>query len=134
MPGELGESQTDTVPDYVDVNPTASNSIVLVHGWPSLWSTWSNQIQALQVRIKCPWKPSPLTLWQNDYHLIVPDLPGFGSSMHPGDGRGSMRDLVGDVVCILEHASVKSAVCIGSDTPFVLRFQLTTDSTCVTQS
>lgn len=35
--------------DYVEVNPAAETTLILVHGWPSLWSTWSNQIQEFQV-------------------------------------------------------------------------------------
>jgi soluble epoxide hydrolase/lipid-phosphate phosphatase len=37
--------------DYVDLNPSASTSIIFVHGWPGLWSTWSNQILEFQVRV-----------------------------------------------------------------------------------
>ncbi|RDB20271.1 Bifunctional epoxide hydrolase 2 [Hypsizygus marmoreus] len=86
---------------YVDVNPRAKETILMVHGWPSLWSTWSNQIQE----------------FKNDYHLVVPNLRGFGNSTHPGDPRssGTMGDLVGDLVCILEHANVHSAICMGHD-------------------
>lgn len=52
---------------------------------------------------------------QRDYRLIVPDIRGFGSSTHPGDvqSSGSMPDLVGDMLCILEHASVSQAIVIG---------------------
>ena len=52
---------------------------------------------------------------QDDYHLIAPDLRGFGSSTHPDDVEtsGTMGDMVGDLVCILEHAAVKSAICMG---------------------
>ncbi|KAF7984325.1 hypothetical protein HWV62_15319 [Athelia sp. TMB] len=73
----------------------------MVHGWPSLWSTWSNQILE----------------FQDKYHIVAPDLRGFGASTHPGDvqSSGTMGDLVGDLVCILEHAEVKSAVCVGHD-------------------
>ncbi|KAF7981811.1 hypothetical protein HWV62_31923 [Athelia sp. TMB] len=73
----------------------------MVHGWPSLWSTWSNQILE----------------FQDKYHIVAPDLRGFGASTHPGDvqSSGTMGDLVGDLVCILEHAGVKSAVCVGHD-------------------
>jgi len=86
---------------YVDINPDSSTTLIMVHGWPSLWSTWSNQIQE----------------FQEDYHLIVPDLRGFGESTHPGDSKssGTMGDMVGDLVCILEHANVSSAICIGHD-------------------
>ncbi|KAJ7476956.1 alpha/beta-hydrolase [Mycena galericulata] len=86
---------------YVDINPSAKTTLLLVHGWPSLWSTWSNQIQE----------------FKEDYHLIVPDLRGFGESTHPGDVRssGTMPDMVGDMVCILERVGVTSAVCVGHD-------------------
>ncbi|KAJ7911118.1 Alpha/Beta hydrolase protein [Mycena leptocephala] len=86
---------------YVDVNPSAKTTLIMVHGWPSLWSTWSNQIQE----------------FKEDYHLIVPNLRGFADSTHPGDVRnsGTMPDMVGDLVCILQHASISSAVCVGHD-------------------
>ncbi|GLB33227.1 putative alpha beta-hydrolase [Lyophyllum shimeji] len=86
---------------YVDINPNAQKTIMMVHGWPSLWSTWSNQIQE----------------FKEDYRLVVPNLRGFGESTHPGDTRtsGNMGDMVGDLVCILEHAGVSSAICMGHD-------------------
>jgi hypothetical protein len=37
--------------DYVDVNPTAEKSIIMVHGWPSLWSSWGYQIEEFKVYI-----------------------------------------------------------------------------------
>lgn len=53
---------------------------------------------------------------QADYHLIVPDLRGFGESTHPGDAKpsGTMSDMVGDLVCVLESAKINSAICVGS--------------------
>ncbi|KAG6811966.1 hypothetical protein H0H92_005070 [Tricholoma furcatifolium] len=86
---------------YVDINPHAEQTIIMVHGWPGLWSTWSNQIKE----------------FKNDYHLVVPDLRGFGESTHPGEARysGNMGDMVGDLVCVLEHAKVKTAICMGHD-------------------
>ncbi|KAJ7983035.1 Alpha/Beta hydrolase protein [Mycena polygramma] len=86
---------------YVDINPSAKTTLIMVHGWPSLWSSWSNQIQE----------------FKEDYQLLVPDLRGFGESTHPGDVRssGTIPDLVGDLVCILQHASVSSAICVGHD-------------------
>ena len=37
------------VPDYVDVNPSADATILMVHGWPGLWSNWVNQIREFEV-------------------------------------------------------------------------------------
>jgi len=86
---------------YVDVNPSAPKTLFLVHGWPSLWSTWAKQI----------------TEFKDEYHLLVPDLRGFAESTHPGDVKtsGTMQDMVSDLVCILEHAKVSSAICVGHD-------------------
>lgn len=49
--------------------------------------------------------------------MIIPNLRGFGESTHPGDVRssGTMSDLVGDLVCILQQANVDSVTCIGYD-------------------
>lgn len=35
--------------EYFDINPGASSSILMVHGWPSLWSSWGRQIDAFEV-------------------------------------------------------------------------------------
>ncbi|KAF8960273.1 Alpha/Beta hydrolase protein [Flammula alnicola] len=98
--GEVDEI-VDIQLKYVDINPDASTTLLMVHGWPSLWSTWSKQIEE----------------FKEDYHLIVPDLRGFGESTHPGEPQssGTLGDMVSDLVCILEHAKVTSAVCIGHD-------------------
>ncbi|KAJ7062852.1 alpha/beta-hydrolase [Mycena amicta] len=95
------EKDVDIDIRYVDINPHAKKTLLMVHGWPSLWSTWSNQIQE----------------FQDEYHLVVPDLRGFGESTHPDDVRssGTMDDMVRDMVCVLENSGVKSAICIGHD-------------------
>jgi soluble epoxide hydrolase / lipid-phosphate phosphatase len=54
---------------YVDINPNAERTLLFVHGWPGLWSTWSNQIMH----------------FKDKYHLVVPNLRGTGDSSHPGD-------------------------------------------------
>ena len=34
---------------YVDVNPESENTIIMVHGWPGLWSNWFHQIEEFKV-------------------------------------------------------------------------------------
>ncbi|KAG8788321.1 hypothetical protein FRC15_004904 [Serendipita sp. 397] len=86
---------------YVNINPTATRTLLMVHGWPGLWTIFSNQILH----------------YQDKYHLVLPDLRGFGDSTHPGDvqASGSYTDLVGDLVCVLQDAGVEKAVCVGHD-------------------
>ncbi|KAL1741254.1 Alpha/Beta hydrolase protein [Schizophyllum fasciatum] len=96
-----GEKAVDITMTYVDINPSAKHTLLLVHGWPSLWTTWSHQIKE----------------FENDYRLIAPDHRGFGESTHPGDvqSSGTLQDLVADMVCVLEHAGVATATCVGHD-------------------
>ncbi|KAK7211760.1 hypothetical protein V2G26_018938 [Clonostachys chloroleuca] len=86
---------------YVDINPTAQKTIVMVHGWPSLWTTYRHQIDTLG----------------KDYRLIIVELRGFGDSEHPDDliSSNSMLDVVGDITCIMDHANVQAGICMGND-------------------
>jgi len=52
---------------YIDVNPSAEKTLILAHGWPSLWTTYRHQI----------------TEFGKDYRLIIPEHRGFGDSEHP---------------------------------------------------
>lgn len=36
-------------PGYADIGRPSHNTITMVHGWPSVWSTWSKQIEVLKV-------------------------------------------------------------------------------------
>ena len=75
--------------------------MLMVHGWPGMWTTWSRQI----------------TYFEKEYHLLVPDHRGFASSTHPGDveASGTIEDMVGDMVCVLDRAGVQQAICVGQD-------------------
>jgi soluble epoxide hydrolase/lipid-phosphate phosphatase len=93
--------RVDIVLHYVDINPQAKTTLLFLHGWPGLWASWKYQIEE----------------FRNDYRIIAPDLRGFGASTHPGDVRssGTMPDLVGDLLCILEHAGAPGAIAVGHD-------------------
>ncbi|KAF8838646.1 alpha/beta-hydrolase [Paxillus ammoniavirescens] len=95
------DKAVDVTIKYVDVNPAANTTILMVHGWPSLWSSWGHQIEE----------------FKDEYHLIVIDVRGFGGSTHPSDVQSSstLADITGDLVCVLEHAYVSSAICLGHD-------------------
>ncbi|KAK2782760.1 hypothetical protein FQN53_009621 [Emmonsiellopsis sp. PD_33] len=86
---------------YLDINPEAEKTLILSHGWPSLWTTYRSQIE----------KFSP------DYRLIIPEHRGFGDSEHPRDLNSSntMFDVVNDIQCVMDHAGVSSGVCVGND-------------------
>jgi soluble epoxide hydrolase/lipid-phosphate phosphatase len=58
---------------YLDINPTAKKTLILVHGWPSLWTTYREQIKYFGL----------------DYRLIIPEHRGYGDSEHPKNLNGS---------------------------------------------
>ncbi|KAK2811776.1 hypothetical protein FQN50_001814 [Emmonsiellopsis sp. PD_5] len=86
---------------YLDINPEAEKTLILSHGWPSLWTTYRGQIEK----------------FSSDYRLIIPEHRGFGDSEHPRDLNSSntMYDVVDDIQCIMDHAGVESGVCVGND-------------------
>ncbi|KAI0689653.1 alpha/beta-hydrolase [Cytidiella melzeri] len=86
---------------YVDINPQAERTLLMVHGWPGLWHVWREQIEA----------------FKDDYHIVAVNQRGFGGSEHPGDLETSntMGDLTGDLTCVLAHAKVEKAICVGHD-------------------
>ncbi|KAF1988961.1 alpha/beta-hydrolase [Aulographum hederae CBS 113979] len=87
---------------YLDINPTAKKTLVMLHGWPSLWTTYRHQIQAYE---------------NSEYRLIIPEHRGYGDSEHPADLQRSnaMFDFVNDAMCIMDNASVPKGVCVGND-------------------
>ncbi|XP_037030773.1 bifunctional epoxide hydrolase 2-like [Bradysia coprophila] len=86
---------------YVDENPTSSNPLLLIHGWPDLWIGWREQIQFLV---------------ELGYRVIVPSLRGFGETDAPEDpaeyGFGTVcKDLAG----LLDHLEIPTITVIGHD-------------------
>ncbi|KAF2668750.1 alpha/beta-hydrolase [Microthyrium microscopicum] len=86
---------------YLDINPTAKKTLVMAHGWPSMWTTYRHQIAE----------------FGKDYRLIIPEHRGFGDSQHPKslDNSNTMGDFVNDIICMMDDAKVSQAPCIGND-------------------
>jgi soluble epoxide hydrolase/lipid-phosphate phosphatase len=70
---------------YLDINPTAKKTLIMVHGWPSLWTTYRHQITDLG----------------KEYRIILPENRGYGDSEHPKDLQDSntMFDVRGVQYC-----------------------------------
>src|SRR5436305_11740198 len=75
--------------------------VVLLHGFPELGYSWRHQIPALE---------------HAGYHVVVPDLRGFGLSDVPPDVDAYAIDfLARDVLTLIDHARAQEAVLIGHD-------------------
>ncbi len=75
--------------------------ILLCHGWPELSYSWRRQI-------------GPLA--DAGYHVVAPDMRGFGRTSAPQDINAySIFDHVGDMVALVAALGKKQAVIIGHD-------------------
>ena len=75
--------------------------VVLCHGWPELSYSWRHQIPALAAA---------------GYHVVAPDMRGFGRSEAPADVAAySIFEIVGDMVALVAALGERQAVIVGHD-------------------
>jgi pimeloyl-ACP methyl ester carboxylesterase len=75
--------------------------VILVHGWPESWYSWRGQIPVLA---------------KAGYHVVAPDLRGFGHSDKPlALDDYNMLHLADDLVAITDAMGEKHAVLVGHD-------------------
>jgi pimeloyl-ACP methyl ester carboxylesterase len=75
--------------------------VILLHGFPELWYSWRHQLTPLAAA---------------GYHAVAPDLRGYGQTTAPAwlEAYG-MRELVADVLGLLEALSAPTAALAGHD-------------------
>lgn len=75
--------------------------VVLVHGWPESWYSWRHQIRALA---------------KAGYHVVAPDMRGYGGTDHPEDVNAyNIEELSADVVGIVDAMGEEQAYLVGHD-------------------
>jgi pimeloyl-ACP methyl ester carboxylesterase len=75
--------------------------VILCHGWPELWYSWRHQIGALAAA---------------GYHVVAPDMRGFGQTEAPADASAySIMHTVGDIVGLVAACGESQAFVIGHD-------------------
>ena len=75
--------------------------VVLCHGWPELSYSWRHQMEPLA---------------EAGYHVVAPDMRGFGRTGAPADiSAYSIFDTVGDVVALVSALGEKQAIIVGHD-------------------
>jgi pimeloyl-ACP methyl ester carboxylesterase len=75
--------------------------VLLCHGWPELSYSWRHQIAAIAAA---------------GYHVVAPDMRGFGQTTAPADiGAYTIFDHVGDVVALVAALGERQAVIVGHD-------------------
>jgi pimeloyl-ACP methyl ester carboxylesterase len=86
---------------FVETGPTDGPCVILCHGFPECWYSWRHQLKALA---------------SAGYHIVAPDMRGFGRSSHPLEVSAFTQSrLVGDMVELLTALPHKTAVIAGHD-------------------
>lgn len=85
-------------------------TIVLLHGFPELAYSWRNQISALA---------------DAGYHVIAPDLRGYGRTDRPAAVEDyDLANLTRDLVGLLDELDIERAVWMGHDWGGILAWQM----------
>jgi pimeloyl-ACP methyl ester carboxylesterase len=75
--------------------------VLLLHGFPEFWYSWRYQIPALAA---------------SNYHVVAPDMRGYGQSDAPKDPHlYTSHHLVGDLVGLLDALEEKRVFVVGHD-------------------
>ncbi|KAK3412557.1 epoxide hydrolase A [Eucalyptus grandis] len=75
--------------------------VLLIHGFPELWSSWKHQIHRLAER---------------GYHAVAPDMRGYGDSDCPTDPASyTILHWVGDFVGLIDVLGQDQAYVVGHD-------------------
>ncbi len=84
-----------------EAGPETGPCIILCHGFPESWYSWRHQLRALGAA---------------GYHVVAPDMRGFGRSSHPVEVSAfTQPKLVGDMVGLLATLPHETAVIAGHD-------------------
>lgn len=76
-------------------------AVLLIHGWPESWYSWRHQITHLA---------------EAGYHVIAPDMRGYGDTDAPEEASQYRIDIiVDDVVGILDTLDIDKATIVGHD-------------------
>lgn len=83
--------------------------IILAHGWPESWYSWRHQIPVLAAA---------------GYHVVAPDMRGYGSTDAPADVNDyDIRHVTADMVGIVDGFGEDKAIIIGHDWGAIVAWQ-----------
>jgi epoxide hydrolase A/B len=84
--------------------------VILLHGWPESWYSWRHQLPALA---------------EAGYHVLAPDMRGYGSSDAPEPIEAyAIQELVADVTGLLDAIGEERATIVGHDWGSILAWQV----------
>jgi 3-oxoadipate enol-lactonase len=97
---------------YLDVNPQAQQTVLLLHGLGVTGESWGLQIPALV---------------QAGFRVLSPDVRGFGGSTYPG-GRTTISDMAAEMAELLNWLGIHQAQVAGISMGGTIALQLALDN------
>ena len=97
---------------YHSINPQGTRTVLLLHGLGACGESWGLQVPALV---------------QAGFHVIAPDIRGFGQSSYPG-GKLSIPDMANDMQILLRTLGKTSANVAGISMGGAIALQLALDA------
>ena len=86
---------------YLEAGEVGAPLVIFVHGWPELSLSWRHQL------------PFVANL---GYHAVAPDMRGYGeSSQYKKHEDYALREIVQDMLELLEHLGQRQAIWVGHD-------------------
>ncbi len=86
---------------YVEAGPADGPLLVLLHGFPEFWYSWRHQLPVLA---------------EAGFHIVAPDMRGYGLSDKPVGWRQYRADaLARDIAGLIRHFGAERAYLVGHD-------------------
>ncbi|GFY80333.1 alpha/beta-Hydrolases superfamily protein [Actinidia rufa] len=102
MMGMANQQRIKTNGIWINIAEKGTGPLVLLlHGFPEFWFAWRHQITHLA---------------NHGYHVVAPDLRGYGDSDSPlSPSSYTIFHVVGDLIGLLDHFGEQQAFVVGSD-------------------
>lgn len=84
----------------VEAGPADGPAVLCCHGFPESWYSWRHQLDALG---------------DAGYHVVAPDMRGYGGTDTTPVGTATMLHHLGDMVGLLDARGVAAATVVGHD-------------------
>jgi len=92
---------SDRTLHYLSAGPSSAPLIILIHGWPAIGKTWQRQLGYLS---------------SLGYHVVAPDMPGYGKSTVTRVASDySIQNQLTALLSLLSHLKAEKAIWIGHD-------------------
>lgn len=86
---------------YYEGGPKSGKLLIFIHGWPDLAETWKHQL---------------LHFLDAGYHVVAPDMRGYGQSSGPSNKRAyALSVLVPELIELLHHLGSDKAIWVAHD-------------------